>query len=425
MHRHTGSSSWLVIAAALLLAAPVARAESQGFGERLKRAAGEAAKRTVEQRVETKTEEATGATLDRAEEGAKSGAKAGANAAASGAAAERPEQRDASAPRSGSAASSSATGASTATSVPVRTNTGQDFTPGTRVLVATDFGRDEIGDFPRSFRLRNGNVEVADVGGTRYLRATSHGELSIPLPETLPEMFTMELDFAGGDGYYQAIYFSAADDVDRVEFRPSDGGLMSEAEGASFTALRGTSEGRPFRVQIMADGDYLKVYLNGTRVTNMPNTALGRSRAVRIRFRGEPERPTLFGNIRIAAGGKDLYKALAERGRVTAEGIFFDTNSDRLRAESEPALREIAELLTQHGELRLAIEGHTDNVGSAAANLTLSEKRAAAVRAHLGTKYGIPASRLEPRGLGSTKPAASNDSEAGRQKNRRVELVRL
>jgi outer membrane protein OmpA-like peptidoglycan-associated protein len=135
--------------------------------------------------------------------------------------------------------------------------------------------------------------------------------------------------------------------------------------------------------------------------------------------------PTLFGNIRVAAGGRDLYRALAESGRVTADGIYFDTNSDRLRPESEAALGEIAGVLARHPDLRLSIEGHTDDAGDAAANQALSAKRAAAVRARLAAAYGVAGGRLEARGFGAARPAAPNTSEAGRQRNRRVELVRL
>jgi outer membrane protein OmpA-like peptidoglycan-associated protein len=306
-----------------------------------------------------------------------------------------------------------------------RVDAGRDFTPGTRVLLATDFSRDEIGDFPRGFRLRSGNAEVADVGGRRWLRATSIGELDIPLPETLPPMFTIEFDFSGGSGWYQAVHLTDRDDAYRVEFRPDDGGIVSAEEERSMSDARGTQEGKPLRVQIMADGDYVKVYLNGTRVANMPNARLGRSRIVRIKFRGEDDMPTLLGNIRIAAGGKDLYKALEADGRVTAEGILFDTNSDRLRPESDAVLGQIGAMLTKHADLRLGIEGHTDNVGAAAANTTLSEKRAAAVKAYLVSKHGVDAARLEAKGFGASKPVAPNTDEAGRQKNRRVELVKL
>jgi len=183
-------------------------------------------------------------------------------------------------------------------------------------------------------------------------------------------------------------------------------------------------EGAPLRVQVMADGDYVKVYMNGTRVANAPNAAIGRSRLIRMTVSASEDAPMRLANLRIAAGGKDLYAALESSGRVTADGILFDTSSDRLRAESAPVLQEIAAMLAAHPDLRVAIEGHTDDAGAAAANQSLSERRAAAVRRHLVTTLGVDAARLTSAGFGATRPVAPNDSDANRQRNRRVELVK-
>jgi outer membrane protein OmpA-like peptidoglycan-associated protein len=175
----------------------------------------------------------------------------------------------------------------------------------------------------------------------------------------------------------------------------------------------------------MADGSYVKVYLNGKRVANAPNARIGRSKEINFRLNAFSDAHTLIGNLRIAAGGKDLYRALNEEGRFTAEGILFDTASDRIRPESEKVLSEISALLAGHADLKLGIEGHTDNSGTDDANQTLSEKRAAAVKNWLITKGKVPADRLESRGYGSSQPAASNETAEGKQTNRRVELVRL
>src|SRR5690606_34311450 len=116
--------------------------------------------------------------------------------------------------------------------------------------------------------------------------------------------------------------------------------------------------------------------------------------------------------------------ALSSEGRVATQGILFDTGADRIRPESTPTLKEIGEMLQQHADLKLVIEGHTDNVGSADANQSLSEKRAEAVRRFLVETYSVDETRLTAQGFGASKPAASNDSPEGRQQNRRVELVK-
>ncbi len=103
--------------------------------------------------------------------------------------------------------------------------------------------------------------------------------------------------------------------------------------------------------------------------------------------------------------------------------INFDTNKAELKPDGQATVREIVALLKSAGQLKVGIEGHTDNVGNAAANKTLSENRAKAVMAAV-VAGGIPAARLSAAGFGAERPIADNRSEEGRAKNRRVELVK-
>jgi len=119
-----------------------------------------------------------------------------------------------------------------------------------------------------------------------------------------------------------------------------------------------------------------------------------------------------------------MQKGLAEQGRVNLYGLYFDTDKDTLRAESQPTLDEMAKLLRASPQLRLQVVGHTDAQGNEAHNKDLSQRRSVAVIAAL-VKAGIDPRRLSTRGAGAAEPVAPNDSEAGRAKNRRVELVRL
>jgi outer membrane protein OmpA-like peptidoglycan-associated protein len=159
-------------------------------------------------------------------------------------------------------------------------------------------------------------------------------------------------------------------------------------------------------------------------VSNVPSANIGRGKVIVVSVPGNDDEPGYLSNIRVAAGGKPLYDAIMADGRVATHGILFDTGSDRIRGESKPTLDMIGQMLKDHADLKLTIEGHTDNVGSAASNQTLSDKRAAAVRQFLIANYHVDAGRLASKGLGSTKPAASNDTPEGRQQNRRVELVK-
>ena len=118
-----------------------------------------------------------------------------------------------------------------------------------------------------------------------------------------------------------------------------------------------------------------------------------------------------------------LGKGLAGEGRIALYGIYFDTAQATLKPESKPQLEEMAKLLRQQPALRVFIVGHTDNQGGFDANMALSRRRAEAVVAALAKDHKIDAKRLAAAGAANIAPVASNGSEAGRGKNRRVELV--
>jgi OOP family OmpA-OmpF porin len=119
----------------------------------------------------------------------------------------------------------------------------------------------------------------------------------------------------------------------------------------------------------------------------------------------------------------DMKQAIHDSGKVALYGLYFDTDKDAVRSESQATLAEIAKLLKDEPFLRLHVVGHTDNQGEPDYNLDLSRRRAASVVGELTRKYGIAANRLDAFGCGVYAPVASNGAEAGRAKNRRVELV--
>jgi outer membrane protein OmpA-like peptidoglycan-associated protein len=120
----------------------------------------------------------------------------------------------------------------------------------------------------------------------------------------------------------------------------------------------------------------------------------------------------------------DMSKSLLDSGKVALYGIYFDTDKDSLRPDSQPTLAEIAKLLSTDSKLNVHVVGHTDNQGKPDYNLDLSRRRAASVVRELVSKYSVAASRADSFGCGLYSPVASNESEDGRAKNRRVELVK-
>ena len=130
-------------------------------------------------------------------------------------------------------------------------------------------------------------------------------------------------------------------------------------------------------------------------------------------------------NQMVAVKASDMAAALASKGSIDIYGILFDTDKTDIKPESSKTLDEIASLLKIDQSLKLEISGHTDNTGSVEHNQKLSEGRAQAVVAALVKTYGIDPSRLTAAGFGDTRPVADNGNEAGRAKNRRVELRKL
>jgi outer membrane protein OmpA-like peptidoglycan-associated protein len=120
-----------------------------------------------------------------------------------------------------------------------------------------------------------------------------------------------------------------------------------------------------------------------------------------------------------------IERDLSKQGRAVLYGIYFEFASDRMTAESDPVMAQIASVLQENPSWSLAIEGHTDNLGGDAFNLDLSKRRAAAVKRALVGRYKVAPSRLQTNGYGASRPKDANDTLEGRARNRRVELMKV
>lgn len=325
-----------------------------------------------------------------------------------------------------------------------------DFVPGARPLYVEDFESDYVGNVPRRIDFASGVMEVVAENGNQMLRFGDNSAFAIPLPEGLPERFTIEFDLYHGDDWNYTTLATGPLDDPSGEYSTFHGNMKnhSAAEfrvGSFFQTgvARGASGGESLQnqdaheqsmvpVRIAVDGNYVKMYIGENRVANIPNADIQRSDRILWAVGGEvaavddgSNGPILVDNIRIAAGGREiLYDQLLASGRVATRGILFASGSATIKPESTPTLNDIVRTMQQHGDLRLRVEGHTDNTGTADGNLSLSQQRAQAVVAYL-TGQGIDASRLEAAGMGQSAPAADNGTAEGRQQNRRVELVKL
>lgn len=397
----------LALAAGLAAAFPVpAHAQFGGLGKKIKEKAT--------QRVNQKEDEAAQTAVDAADPTKKSTAPAEGTASA---------ERAATGPAS-------------------RTRTvaaNYDFVPGQRTLYYNDFTDEQVGNFPRRLGFGTGSMEVVELDGQRALKASTSSGFIITLPETLPEKFTIELDVINRNS--QGVAASTVEifpggEADfagkKTHVAYGHNGWDVDGGGTHATAMftseeRGRLVGQPVGVKVLGDGPYLKLYADTRRLANVPNAdfARGTKLYVQMEARDDGDNAVYITRIRVAESQKTIYDALASTGKWATQGILFETGKAEVRPESAPTLREIAAALKAHPDLRVQIGGHTDNVGQAAANQTLSQARADAVKAALVADYGIADDRMETRGFGDTKPVTDNRTAEGRANNRRVEFIKL
>jgi len=224
---------------------------------------------------------------------------------------------------------------------------------------------------------------------------------------------------------------------DRYEFRTGKGRITTPVEGRYYQIRYKAEDGAqvPTPIAILRNHQAALQRVGGTTVFEDPryatlkvakggmetwvevDTAWGRGYQLTIVEKGEMAQEV----VADAAGMKGDLKST---GHVAIYGIYFDTNKSEVKPESKAALEEIAKLLKQDPALKLKVVGHTDGTGQMDANMKLSQARGEAVVKALVGEYGIAAGRLKGYGVGPLAPVSSNDTEEGRAKNRRVELVK-
>ena len=343
--------------------------------------------------------------------------------------------------------------------MPGVTDAGFDFEPGPRTLFADDFEGTRTGNVPGSIRFVRGEIDVVEDRGNKVLRVLPGSIFGVPMGDR-PDLFTLEFEvflaeegslcitttdlgeYSGGSQMRtcnQATAWMDMASLNVVGVHPSH--LVKTGFTAPSDSRSGTGEygdypalnERYVPVRATLDGTYLKVYFDETRVVNIPNVALDpRSELIffvednAYRTRGDDgARVAYFDNVRVGAGGQETgYARLSTGDRVTAEGILFESGSARLTPSSRTDLSRLLAALEDNAALRVRVEGHTDAAGGADANRQLSQRRAEAVVDWLVGR-GIAPSRLEAVGVGEDRPVASNDTPAGREQNRRVEIVGL
>ncbi len=339
-----------------------------------------------------------------------------------------------------------------------QTGTGSfsDFVPGTKIIFEDRFEKDALADFPAQWNT-NGSGKVVTIEGIpgKWLDIV-HGSVVNPvMNKALPENCTIEFDLflqASGDRsipiiqfgltpvkdvlkqdlyYLDKFYVTIARynerDGKQVEYGLKDPvGSKNEFDLVSYT-------NKVLHVSMSINKTRIRVYFDKEKLIDLPRALIPEMRNnfyfTNVHVVPASELGVLVSNLRIASSETDarslLIKQLMEEGKAVTNDILFDVNSDVIKPESYHIINQFGEALKANPSLKIKITGHTDSDGVAANNLSLSQKRSAAVKKYLVSNYGITDSRINTDGKGASEPVAPNTTSDGKAKNRRVEFTKL
>ena len=313
-----------------------------------------------------------------------------------------------------------------------------DFVAGDKIIFEDDLAYEQNGEFPSRWDIYSGNVENAQLGDENVIMFRDDSYI-MPFLENaesayLPEVFTLEFDcyFNLGENYqdYAVLFYDKLNQspIEISELRIYwNKAIMSKFEGSypgssasSYSDIEGWRH-----ISISFNKRSLKVYLDDTRLLNVPNLKI---KPTGISIWGDFNRHigkySYIKNIRIAEGGVELYDKLMTDGKIVTTGIRFNVNKSTIKPESMGIINKIAELMNENSDVNFRIDGHTDSDGDEAFNQKLSEERAASVKNAL-VDLGIDASRLETKGFGESNPVDENSTPEGKANNRRVEFIKI
>jgi len=343
-----------------------------------------------------------------------------------------------------------------------------DFVPGEKVIAIEDFSQDALGDFPARWNS-NGSGELVKLNDypSKFLRTEKEVVFYPEFVKDLPENFTVEFDLSSTPEFsfyngYLVIGFTNISNVGanwkvfkrfgsrpetkntlEVAFHPTGAGSQRgmttlESWGNGSEIVNSDDEQGAFRtkdgitnvhISMWRQKNRIRVYINDEKVWDIPRAFPDGAKVGTLYFRNngveKDDQAYFVSNLRVAVGAPDTRNKLITEGRYVTRGILFDVGSDKIKAESHGVLKDIANVLTENGEVKVKIVGHTDNDGDDASNLALSKKRAGAVKKALSSQFGISEGRMTTDGKGEAEPADNNSTKEGKANNRRVEFIKL
>jgi outer membrane protein OmpA-like peptidoglycan-associated protein len=328
-----------------------------------------------------------------------------------------------------------------------------DFVPGDKLIYFDDFSQDFVGDFPSKWNT-NGSGEVVKLNkadGNWFQMKSGYNIMYIPLvANKLPEEYTIEFDlftegldvktssnallmvtlddnngFKNGRDYaYAAIPFGQ---YGAFGIRVRNMDATNRINNSITADIRKAVLNNP-HVSIAVNKKRFRLWVNETKYIDIPQFIYNPEKIGFLKFNLEGLRDgvdqVFIGNLKIAEGGLDLRRQLMAEGRVSTNGILFDSGKANIKSQSYGIIRQISQVLIQDGNMKLNIIGHTDADGTDDANLKLSKARAEAVKQALIEVYKISKDRLTTEGKGESEPVGDNSTSDGKAQNRRVEFVK-
>jgi len=325
-----------------------------------------------------------------------------------------------------------------------------DFVPGDKVLLFEDFSQDAVGDFPALWTTDvAGEVNTLNLAPGHWFNLNStEGNYWFMNDIDFPKNFIVEFDIVpkkGGARYAADLVLfgeSSHSEMDK-NGDPGNCGIhvtiaktLWETKGykkGTTEKLTGSSkvnlvqEEKVNHVIVWVQNRRLRIYHQGGKVLDVPTNIYDGSKFTRMCFklyRGA-SCGSYISNIKITNAAPDTRNKLLTEGKLVTYGIYFDVNKDVVKPESNGTLKDIAAVLNEVPDVKVKIVGHTDADGADAANLDLSKRRAASVKAELVKSFNVNGDRLVTDGMGESKPVATNDTPANKAMNRRVEFIKM
>lgn len=340
-----------------------------------------------------------------------------------------------------------------------------DFVAGEKVLYYNNFETDAEGELPTGWNT-NGSGEVVTLSTLdgKWLRMHKAFTYLTDNTKQLPENYTMEFDVVmqlknngwmfpelkfgmlayNNDTTNLNIYLKERKKYAAFTATIFPGDKQAKADVESFVnqtkyfytenkVFESLPEyyGKVAHIALQVQKERLRIWVNEEKLFDLPKAIPVAYKMDQLFFEvshtnyAEEQYGMYISNIKIAGGLPDTRHKLVDEGKFSTTSILFDVNKATIKPESAGVLKEIADVLNQHKDMRVKITGHTDSDGKSDANLTLSQNRSQAVKDALVNNYSIDATRIETDGKGASQPVADNKTKEGKAANRRVEFTKL